>query len=95
MAACVALGVSLNVVQEEQTESAILALVGSGIGAALVNSANLSRRPASVKFLRLTDLPLAMPLVFAYRRDNRSPLLHRFLETVHKTLADSHVSDAL
>jgi DNA-binding transcriptional LysR family regulator len=95
MAACVALGVSLNVVQEEQTESAILALVGSGIGAALVNSANLSRRPASVKFLRLTDLPLAMPLVFAYRRDNRSPLLDRFIETVHKTLADSHVSDAL
>lgn len=95
MAACVALGVSLNVVQEEQTESAILALVGSGIGAALVNSANLSRRPASVKFLRLTDLPLAMPLVFAYRRDNRSPLLHRFIETVHKTLADNALGDAL
>jgi DNA-binding transcriptional LysR family regulator len=88
MAACVALGVSLNVVQEEQTESAILALVGSGIGAALVNSANLGRRPASVNFLRLTDFPLAMPLVFAYRRDNRSPLLHRFVETVHRALAE-------
>lgn len=80
MATCFELGVSLNVVQEEQTESAILALVGAGIGAALVNSANLGRPPASVRFLNLADLSLPMPLVFVYRSDNDSPLLLRFVE---------------
>jgi DNA-binding transcriptional LysR family regulator len=82
MATCCELGVSLNVVQEEQTESAILALVGAGIGAALVNSANLGRPPASVRFLNLADLSLTMPLVFVYRSDNDSPLLLRFVEAL-------------
>lgn len=82
MATCFELGVSLNVAQEEQTESAILALVGAGIGAALVNSANLGRPPASVRFLKLADLSLPMPLVFVYRSDNESPLLLRFVEAL-------------
>lgn len=82
MATCFKLGVSLNVVQEEQTESAILALVGAGIGAALVNSANRSRPPASVRFLKLADLSLPMPLEFVYQSANDSPLLLRFIEAV-------------
>ncbi|MEB0042577.1 LysR family transcriptional regulator [Pseudomonas sp. MH10] len=86
MAACVERGITLNVVQEEQTESAILALVGSGIGAALVNSANLGRPPASVRFLKLADLSLAMPLVFAYRSDNDSPMLLRFVKALTDAL---------
>lgn len=83
MATCFEQGVSLNVTQEEQTESAILALVGAGIGAALVNSANLGRPPASVRFLKLADLSLSMPLVFVYRHDNDSPLLVRFVEALN------------
>lgn len=82
MATCFELGVSLNVAQEEQTESAILALVGAGIGAALVNSANLGRPPASVRFIKLADLSLPMPLVFVYKGDNNSPLLLRFVEAL-------------
>ena len=82
MAACGELGVSLQVVQEEQTESAILALVGSGMGAALINSANLGRPPASVRFVKLIDLSVPMPLVFAYGAQNESPLLHRFIQAL-------------
>jgi len=82
MAACGELGVSLQVVQEEQTESAILALVGSGMGAALVNSANLGRPPASVRFLKLVDMSLPMPLVFAYGANSESPLLQRFIQVL-------------
>ena len=82
MAACGALGVSLKVVQEEQTESAILALVGSGMGVALVNSANLGRPPASVSFLKLLDLSVPMPLVFAYCANSESLLLQRFLQVL-------------
>ncbi len=82
MAACAALGSTLDIVQEVQTESAILALVSSGVGAALVNSANLGRPPASVRFVKLQDLSVPMPLVFAYAAGTQSPLLERFIRTL-------------
>jgi len=89
MAACSDLGVSLQVIQEEQTESAILALVGSGMGAALVNSANLGRPPASVRFLKMRDLSVPMPLVFAYRANNESPLLQRLIQALTEATYNS------
>lgn len=77
--ACREAGLTLNVVQEVTTEAAILSLVSAGIGAAIVNDGNLSRRPARVQFLKLADLPLAMPLAFAYTRQNQNPALARFI----------------
>ncbi|MEX3959110.1 LysR family transcriptional regulator [Trinickia sp. EG282A] len=77
--ACREAGLTLNVVQEVTTEAAILSLVSAGIGAAIVNAGNLSRRPARVQFLELADLPLAMPLTFAYTRQNQNPALARFI----------------
>ena len=89
MAACGNLGVILRVVQEEPTESAILSLVGAGIGVALVNSANLGRQPTSVRFLELTDLAIQMPLGFAYRTNNGPVLLQRFLQVLNDALQAS------
>lgn len=77
--ACQQIGVSLNVVQEETTEAAILSLVCAGVGAAIVNSANRGRPPALVKFFNLEDLSIQMPLVFAYRAQNNNPVLARFI----------------
>ncbi|WP_354682587.1 LysR family transcriptional regulator [Cupriavidus necator] len=81
-------GIHLNVVQEETTEAAILSLVCSGIGAAVVNSANLGRPPAQVRFFRLNDLSIPMPLTFAHRSDASNPVLSRFLSVLHATLGD-------
>ncbi len=79
IAACRQCGVSLNVIQEQATETAILSLVCSGLGAAIVNSANRGRPPALVRFLDLSDLSIPMPLTFAYRTENPNPILTRFL----------------
>ncbi|HAT30129.1 MAG TPA: LysR family transcriptional regulator, partial [Janthinobacterium sp.] len=79
MGACAGAGLTLNVVQEVSTEAAILSLVSAGVGAALVNSANLSRPPAQVRFLELEDILLTLPLAFAYSDANRNAALNRFL----------------
>jgi DNA-binding transcriptional LysR family regulator len=83
---CMQAGVHLNVVQEETTETAILSLVCAGIGAAIVNSANLGRPPAQVRFFRLRDLSIPMPLTFAYRKDSANPVLSHFLQVLKTVL---------
>lgn len=77
--ACLKAGLTLNVVQEVTTETAILSLVSAGIGAAIVNAGNIGRQPARVQFLELADLPLAIPLAFAYPTQNQNPALARFI----------------
>ena len=72
-------GLTLNVVQEVSTEAAMLSLVSAGIGASIVNAANLSRPPARVQFLELADLPMRVPLAFAYRQAHDNPALTRFI----------------
>lgn len=90
MAACHSMGITLNVVQEAQTESAILALVNAGIGVALVNSATISRLPVGVRLVRLSDLSIMMPLKFAFLAENNSPLVKRFLDSLHESLNILH-----
>ncbi|OZI23813.1 LysR family transcriptional regulator [Bordetella genomosp. 9] len=80
--ACQERGVTLRVVQEVSTEAAMLALVCAGIGAAIVNSANLGRPPALARFARLSDLSIDMPLVFTFGKHAANPVLARFIDTV-------------
>ena len=86
--ACQRRGVSLNVVHEASTEATILAMVCSGIGAAIVNSANIGRPPAQVQFFSLRDVSIPMPLIFASPRDRQeNPALARFISTLKVVLA--------
>jgi DNA-binding transcriptional LysR family regulator len=87
LGACLQCGVSLNVVEEGTTETAILSLVCSGMGAAIVNSANLGRPPAQVRFFKLKDLSIPMPLVFAHQAQNASPVLARFKAVLRSALS--------
>ena len=87
--ACQRLGFNLNVVNEASSEATILSLVCSGIGAAIVNAANLGRPPAQVQFFALNDLSIPMPLVFAYPRESTNPALSRFISILHATLSDA------
>ncbi|POZ60192.1 LysR family transcriptional regulator [Chromobacterium alticapitis] len=86
IAECRCLGVALQVTQEAATETAILSLVCAGIGAAIVNSANLGRPPAQARFYALRDFSVPMPLVFVHRREAKNPVLARFLATLRAEL---------
>jgi len=81
---CAALGGPLHSVQSVATEAAILSLVSSGMGAAIVNSANRFRPPTLVEFVALDDLSIPMHLTFVTRQDNLNPALALF-STVLKT----------
>lgn len=85
---CREAGLTLDVVQEVTTEAAILSLVSAGIGAAIVNSGNLSRPPARAQFLELADLNISIPLAFAYLRKNVNPALARFIALLKSHHAD-------
>lgn len=89
IAACQRSGLNLNIVNEANTEATMLSLVCSGIGAAIVNAANLGRPPAQVQFFALNDLSIPMPLVFAYSRECTNPVLPRFVSTLRATLSDA------
>lgn len=84
--ACREAGLTLNVVQEVPTEAAILSLVSAGVGAAIVNAANMGRPPARVQFLPFTDLSIPMPLAFAYIEDNPNAALQRLLRVLDAIL---------
>lgn len=87
LGACGRAGVHLDIVQEQPTEAAILSLVCSGVGAAIVNSANLGRPPAQARFFRLRDISVPMPLLFVWRSGVVAPVLGRFIDTLRMTLA--------
>jgi DNA-binding transcriptional LysR family regulator len=86
VSACSEAGLTLDVVQEVPTEAAILSLVSAGMGAAIVNAANLGRPPARAQFLRFTDLSVQMPLAFAYLETNPNAALQRLLRVLDAIL---------
>ena len=83
--ACELAGFSPRIVQEVTQTSTLMCLVAAGFGVALA--------PQSVQHIRVTGAvckPLISPqvssdLVLAWRRDNRLPLLHRFVDLIART----------
>lgn len=75
---------SPNIVQEGVNEATILSLVSCGLGVAFVSSATRWRCPESVALIPVTDLNLPLPFALVWRKDNDSPLLARFVESVRR-----------
>jgi DNA-binding transcriptional LysR family regulator len=67
-----------RVVHEAANEAAMLTLVTTGAGAAIVNSCHRWRLPQGVQLLAIDDLPVTLELCLVYLRENRSPPLLRF-----------------
>ncbi len=67
-----------RVVHQAANEAAILTLVTTGAGAAIVNSCNRWRLPQGVRLIPIEDLPVTLELCFVYLLENRSPPLLRF-----------------
>jgi DNA-binding transcriptional LysR family regulator len=75
---------SPRVVQEAVNEATILSLVSHGMGVGWVNGTARWRCPEGVVILSVADLDMPLPLALAWRKDNSSPLLKRFVDDVRQ-----------
>jgi len=66
-------GLEPRIMAEMGTEADMLALVGSGMGIAFVNSAQAWRPPHSVRFVKVADFEVGLQLCFVHLRENKSP----------------------
>jgi DNA-binding transcriptional LysR family regulator len=75
---------SPRIVQEGLNEATILSLVSTGLGVGWVLGSARWRCPATVVILSVVDLNVRVRLALAWRRDNTSPLLARFIGEVQR-----------
>ena len=75
---------SPRIVQEGFDESTALGLVATGLGVAWVLGTARRRRPEGVVIKSVVDFNVPMPLALAWRKDNKSPLLARFMGEVQR-----------
>jgi DNA-binding transcriptional LysR family regulator len=74
-----------RIIQEGFNEATILSLVAAGMGVGWVLASARWRCPKSVAILRVADLNIPLTLDLAWRRDNASPLLARFIGEVRRS----------
>jgi DNA-binding transcriptional LysR family regulator len=75
---------SPRIVQEGLNEATILSLVSTGLGVGWVLGSARWRCPQTVAVLPVVDLNMPVSLALAWRRDNTSPLLARFIDEVRR-----------
>jgi DNA-binding transcriptional LysR family regulator len=75
---------SPRIVQEGLNEATILSLVSTGLGVGWVLGSARWRCPQTVAILPVIDLNMPVSLALAWRRDNSSPLLARFVDVVRR-----------
>jgi DNA-binding transcriptional LysR family regulator len=78
---------SPRIVQEGLNEATILSLVSAGLGVGWVLGSARWRCPQTVAVLPVVDLNMPVSLALAWRRDNTSPLLARFIDEVRRMRA--------
>ena len=83
-AVCARAGFSPNVVQEAREMQTALSLVAAGLGVTLVPASVQNVRRRGVVYRPLADADATTELTVAYRRDDSSPPLSRFLEIVRR-----------
>jgi DNA-binding transcriptional LysR family regulator len=82
MRAFLAAGIAPRIVQEAPDQSAMLALVGAGIGIAPANDATRWRRPASIALIPCAGLDIALPLWLVTRQDSTNGALRGLIRAV-------------
>src|SRR3984893_17027297 len=75
---------SPRIVQEGLNEATILSLVSTGLGVGWGLGSARWRCPEAVAILPVVDLNVPLRLTLAWRRDNTSPLLARFIGEVKR-----------
>jgi DNA-binding transcriptional LysR family regulator len=77
------------IVQEAWDEATILSLVLHGTGVGIVIDTARWRCPEGITVLPVADLNVPFPLSLTWGKDNRSPLLTRFIATVRPLIPRS------
>src|ERR1700751_2734201 len=75
---------SPRIVQEGPNEATILSLVSTGLGVGWVLGSARWRCPETVVVVPVVDLNMPLTLTVAWRRDNASPLLAKFIGDVRR-----------
>jgi DNA-binding transcriptional LysR family regulator len=75
---------SPRIIQEGLNEATILSLVSAGLGVGWVLGSARWRSPQTVAILPVVDLNIPVLFALAWRRDNTSPLLVRFIDEVRR-----------
>ena len=88
------LGFSPQIAQEANGIQPTLALVAAGAGVSLLPASVRALQREGVAFRELAEPAPTTKLAAAWHRDNRSPLLGRFLELVHETLSTTGTTSA-
>jgi DNA-binding transcriptional LysR family regulator len=73
---------SPRVVQEAYDHAALLSLVSCRLGVSWVSDSARWQCPRDVALLPVVDLKVPVPFYLIWRKDNRSPLLDRFLRVL-------------
>ncbi len=90
--ACAQVGFAPVIAQEATEHSTRLLLVTAGIGLALMATSAPELRRSDLTYLPIREPRMDVPLQVAWRRDQPSPLVDRFVATV-RTWAAAHVRD--
>lgn len=86
LADCATAGFRPRIVQETQDSLAIVALVAAGVGVALVPDSMNAFRPSNVVYRQIDGVRSSVVTTVAWRRNEKSPALHRFLEVIRSRL---------
>jgi len=81
LSACAQAGFSPRIAQEAIQMQTIISLVSAGIGMALVPESIMSLRRPGVRYRKLRGARAVLEIGLAWRADNASPVLQRFIET--------------
>jgi DNA-binding transcriptional LysR family regulator len=73
---------SPRIVQEAYDHAALLSLVSCRLGVSWVSDSARWQCPRDVALLPVVDLKVPVPFYLIWRKDNRSPLLDRFLRVL-------------
>lgn len=79
---CRAAGFIPNIIQEAPDPYSLLALVGAGVGIAVVVESSKSTRLAGVEYIDISEQHMTLPLALAWRGSNPSGALSRVVEVV-------------
>ncbi len=80
--ACHDAGFTPRIIQEIERGESYLGLVEAGLGVSVAHASNVQIERPGVTYAKIAEPTVPLTLGVAYRRDEESPLLERFLETV-------------
>lgn len=77
-------GIAPNIVAENPSADILNCLVSAGIGLGFLITSQKDRAPATVALRPIADFSLPLPLVLAWLKDNRSPIVPNFVAAAIK-----------